>query len=122
MASNLPNLPQRRSGSFRDIANAFLAGEGLPFQSILSGERIAAVFAKHNGMFGGHGIYSTCVVLWAFLSQVLRDGKQAACQSAVANVVTYCSINGIEAPCDDTGNYCKARQKLSCAIEHGSCQ
>jgi hypothetical protein len=29
-------------------------------------------------------------VLWSFLSQVLRDGKEASCQAAVARLVAYC--------------------------------
>jgi hypothetical protein len=34
-------------------------------------------------LFGQDDIYSTQIVLWAFLAQVLRDGKGAACASAV---------------------------------------
>jgi hypothetical protein len=29
------------------------------------------------------------MMLWSFLSQVLRDGKEAACQAAVARVISY---------------------------------
>ena len=59
------------------------------------------------------GIYSTAVMLWAFLGQVLRDGKEASCQSAVAHVVSYCLKLGKSAPTSDTGDYCRARAKLS---------
>src|SRR5690606_9439307 len=53
------------------------------------------------------------ITVWAFLSQVLRDGKEAACQAAVANVVSYCTLTDCAAPSDDTGEYCRARAKLS---------
>ena len=98
--------------SFQKIADAFLAQPGLPFASILSAERIERVFAKHEGLFALGGIYSTAVMVWSFLSQVLRDGKEASCQAAVARVVTYRSLMGLDAPTRDTGDYCRARAKL----------
>lgn len=58
------------------------------------------------------GIYSTAVVLWAFMSQIMRDGKEAACQSAVARITAFFSLRGKPAPGADTGNYCRARAKL----------
>jgi len=58
------------------------------------------------------GVYSTAIVLWAFMSQVMRDGKEAACQSAVARIVAYLTKRGRRAPGADTGNYCRARAKL----------
>jgi hypothetical protein len=76
------------------------------------------VFAKHDGMFGGQGIYSTAVVLWSFLGQVLRDGKEASCQAAVARVVAHCEQEQIAPPTADTGDYCRARAKLSEAALH----
>jgi len=52
-------------------------------------------------------------MVWSFLSQVLRDGKEASCQAAVARVVSYCDGAGLAAPTEDTGDYCRARAKLS---------
>ena len=52
-------------------------------------------------------------MIWSFLGQVLRDGKEASCQSAVARVVTHCQQQGTAPPSADTGDYCKARAKLS---------
>jgi hypothetical protein len=60
------------------------------------------VFAKHGGLFGLHGIYTTALVVWSFLSQTLRDGKEASCQSAVACVVSYCEQTGMPAPTEDS--------------------
>ena len=90
----------------------------LPFSDVLTSERIEQAFARHGGLFGQHGVYSTPIVLWAFLSQVLRDGKEAACQSAVAEITNYCLHVGIQPPTEDTGDYCRARAKLSEAALH----
>jgi len=123
MASSIPNSPQRGSGSFQKVADAFLAGEGLPFAGILSAERIQRVFTKHGCSFGRHGIYTSAIMVWSFLSQVLRDGKEASCQAAVARVVSYCQQAEISVPTSDTGDYCKARAKLSePALHELSCE
>jgi len=113
MAAFLPASPPPGSSKFQKIVAAFLAGEGLPFAHILSAERIERVFAKHDCQFGLHGVYTTAVMVWSFLSQVLRDGKEASCQAAVARVVSYCQHQGLPAPTEDTGDYCRARAKLS---------
>ena len=59
------------------------------------------------------GIDSTVNVLWAFLGQVLRDGKEAACQAAVAAITAQRLAGGLATPTSDTGDYCQARAKLS---------
>ncbi|HMP71371.1 MAG TPA: hypothetical protein PKA76_18625, partial [Pirellulaceae bacterium] len=53
--------------------------------------------------------------VWSFLSQVLRDGKEASCQAAVARVASYCEVQGVDSPTEDTGDYCRARAKFSAA-------
>ena len=93
-----------RSTGFQRVPDAFLAQPGLPFASLLSAERIERFFAKHNALFGKHGVYNTAVMLWSFLGQVLRDGKDAACQSAVARVVSYCLLVKEVPPTFDTGD------------------
>lgn len=123
MVANIPGSPRRGSRSFQRVADAFLAREGLPFAEILSAERIERVFAQHGGLFGWRGVYTVAVVVWAFLSQVLRDGKEASCQAAVARVVSHCQQVGLAAPTSDTGDYCRARAKLSEAALHAlSCK
>jgi len=101
------------SGGFRRVVAAFLSQPGLPFASVLSAERIERTFARHGNLFGGTGIYSTVITLWAFLGQALRDGKQASCRAAVAEIVTHQQALGQPAPTSDTGDYCRARAKLS---------
>ena len=110
--AGLENSSNFDSNSFQRIADAFLAQPSLPFAEVLSAERIARIFAKHGNLFGVGAIYSTAVMVWSFLGQVLRDGKEASCQSAVARVVTLCGQQGITTPTADTGDYCKARAKL----------
>lgn len=103
------------SNSFQKVVDAFLAQPGLPFANVLTAERIERVFVKHGNLFGAGAIYSTAVMVWSFLGQVLRDGKEASCQSAVARIVTYCDQQELATPTADTGDYCKARAKLSAA-------
>ena len=123
MGTAIPNSPRRDSLSFQKVADAFLAGDGLPFAEILSAERIERIFVKHGCLFGLHGVYTTAIMVWSFLSQVLRDGKEASCQAAVARVVSYCEQQGLRSPTEDTGDYCRARAKLSEAALHDlSCE
>lgn len=123
MASCIPDSPGCGSGSFRKIVDAFLSREGFPFADILSAEQIRRIFAKHDGLFGLHGVYSTAIMVWSFLGQVLRDGKEASCQAAVARVVSYCEQIGIASPTEDTGDYCRARSKLAApALHELSCE
>lgn len=123
MAAGIPNSPRANSGSFQKVVDAFFGGEGLPFAELISADRIQRVFAKHDCLFGLHGIYSTAIVVWAFLSQVLRDGKEASCQAAVARIVSYRQQQELTAPTEDTGDYCRARAKLSeAALRELSCE
>ena len=111
--ATIPNSANSGSSRFQRIVDVFLAQPGLPFAGVLSAERIERIFAHHGNLFGVGAIYSTAVMVWSFLGQVLRDGKEASCQSAVARIVTYCDQQGMAAPTADTGDYCKARAKLS---------
>lgn len=115
---HVPDSSPRGSSCFASIRDAFLSQPGLPFSEILSADRMQRVFAKHGCCFGLHGVYNTTIVVWSFLSQVLRDGKEASCQAAVACIVSYCELTGLDAPTHDTGDYCRARAKLSEAALH----
>ena len=113
MSGGVSDSRDHGAGCFQAVVDPFLGIEGLPFADVLSAARIEAVFARCGALFGKHGVYSTAVTLWAFLSQVLRDGKEASCQAAVARVVAYCRATGQPHPGHDTGVYCRARRKLS---------
>ena len=121
--ASLSNSSNRCGSSFLRIAAAFVSQPGLPFSEVLSAERIERIFTKHGNLFGTWGIYSTAVMVWSFLGQVLRDGKEASCQSAVARVVVHCQQQGTATPTADTGDYRKARAKLSeAALRDLSCE
>lgn len=113
MDGGVPNSERGGSSSFRQISSAFLAQPGLPFADVVSAERIERVFAKHGNRFGVRGVYTAAIMVWSFLGQVLRDGKEASCQAAVARVVSYYQLSGGKPPTSDTGDYCRARAKLS---------
>jgi len=97
---------------FSVIAQSFLDTPGLPFASVLDAEAIEQVFREEEALFGQDDVFSTQIVLWAFLAQTLRDGKGVACAAAVADIATYMLQSGRRPPSGDTGDYCRARAKL----------
>ena len=115
---SVPDFHAGRRSGFRRIAEAFLSQPGLPFTQLLSAKRIERIFARHGNLFGGP-VYSTAVMVWSFLGQILRDGKEASCQAAVARVVVHQQQTGGATPTSDTGDYCRARAKLSEDALHG---
>jgi putative transposase len=113
----MPTLTtRRRSGNadFSLIADAFLSQAGLPLANVLPVADIERVFQCHGSLFGDtyNSVYSTAIVLWAFLSQVLADGKMRSCSAAVARIADFLLARGETPPSGDTGEYCKARSKL----------
>ena len=102
----------RDKNIFRTVVEPFLRNDGLPFSQVLSAEMIERAFADRHALFAQDGVFSTPIVLWAFLAQALRDGKGAACASAVADIATYMLQTGGPVPSGDTGDYCRARAKL----------
>ena len=106
--------PRRcHKNEFDSVADPFIQSDGLPFSDVLNAEWIQRVFREENALFGQDDIFSTEIVLWAFLAQTLRDGKGAACAAAVADIATYLLQTGQQPPSGDTGDYCRARAKLS---------
>lgn len=107
--------------SFHVVAEPFMQADGVPFTDVLSAESIEQAFGEHGTLFGqdDDNIFSTQIVLWAFLSQALQDGKGASCAAAVEDIATYMHQTGQRAPCGDTGDYCRARAKLDLgALQH----
>ena len=98
---------------FDVMAAPFLQGEGLPFADVLDAKSIQRAFDVEDGLFAQDDIFSTDITLWAFLAQTLRDGKGASCTSAVADITTYMMQTDRKPPAGDTGDYCRARAKLS---------
>jgi putative transposase len=111
----MTSLSTPRTGfqnEFSVIAHSFLHTPGLPFASVLDAGSIPQVFREEEALFGQEDIYSTPMVLWAFLAQTLRDGKGIACAAAVADIAAYMLQTGQRPPSGDTGDYCRARAKL----------
>lgn len=107
------SMPRTSSkNDFSVIADSFLQDSGLPFASVLDAEWIERVFREEEALFGQDDMYSTQMVLWAFLAQTLRDGKGVACAAAVADIAAYLLQTGRRPPSGDTGDYCRARAKL----------
>jgi len=111
--TTVATTPAERKNGFDGIATAFLQQGGLPFASVLDAASIRRIFREEEALFGQQDLYSTEIVLWAFLAQVLRDGKGIACSAAVADIATYLLQTGRRPPCGDTGDYCRARAKLN---------
>jgi hypothetical protein len=84
--ARIATQPTDFQNDFDVIANPFLQETGLPFASVLDAESIRQVFREEEAFFGQDDIFSTEIVLWAFLAQTLRDGKGTACAAAVADL------------------------------------
>jgi hypothetical protein len=104
-----------RKNRFDAVAEPFLQQPGLPFAQVLTAEVIEQAFTQNGALFAQEDVFSTQIVLWAFLAQVLRGGKGGACAAAVADIATYLQQTGGKAPSGDTGDYCRARTKLDLA-------
>jgi len=111
--STIKDSPVGRNTKFDVLADSFLQEKGLPFSQVLDAEFIHRVFQDEDALFGQEDIFSTEIVLWAFLAQTLRDGKGSACSAAVADIATYMLQTGQQPPSGDTGDYCRARAKLN---------
>jgi putative transposase len=100
--------------SFSLVENAFLQSDGLPFAEVLPEEEIDAVFAEENVCFAEDedDVYTPAITLWAWLSQVLHEGKLRSCVAAVSRVAVLCAMLGRKPPSPDSGDYCRARAKL----------
>jgi len=113
--ATVPARPIGGNASFQDVLEPFLQQPGLPFSDVLDAEAVKQAFGQRDALFATDAIFSTPIVLWAFLAQVLRDGKGAACAAAVADIATYMQQTGGPVPSGDTGDYCRARAKLDAA-------
>lgn len=81
----------------------------LPFSEVLTEERINAVLEELNVCYRDR-VYSPCVTLWVFLSQVLSADH--SCSNAVARLLAFRVARG-QSPCStETGCYCQARKRL----------
>jgi len=96
--------------SFSDVS--------LPLGDILSADRVRDWFADRDALFGAgeKDCWSTGQTLWSFIGQVLGDGRQRSCNAAITHATRYRLEQGLEPPGADSGDYCRARRKLSTAV------
>jgi Transposase DDE domain len=101
------------AATFQTLLDSFACAPGLPFQDVLTAERIETIAAEEHIDFGSapDEVYSVPVTLWAFLAQVLS--KEKSCVAAVARVLVLRLALGLPPCAAETGAYCKARAKLS---------
>ena len=104
---------RRSSGQFNSVLQSFVQGAGLPLRDALGEDLLERVAQEESASFGtGPGdIYSTALVLWAFVTQGIS--KDQSCAAAVARILAALVTSGREPCSSHTGAYCKARQKLS---------
>ena len=110
--ATVPDSASAGNAAFQDVLPPFLQQPGLPFADVLDAQGIEQAFVERDALFATDDVFSTPIVLWAFLAQVLRDGKGAACAAAVADIATYTQQAERPTPSGDTGDYCRARAKL----------
>ena len=103
--------PKFCNNPFQQLSRAFLDDPLLPFAKVLSAEVVEATCRKYDS-FREEGFYSTAIVLSAFLSQVLADGKSASASAAVSRIAAYFMAKGHPIPSSNTGDYCNARKRL----------
>jgi hypothetical protein len=84
--------------------------QGLPFQHLLSEQKILAVLQRTKVEFRDR-IYTPMITLWAFLSQVTAS-KDASCEYAVSRVLAERVARRLPACSTDTNSYCRARHRL----------
>jgi len=86
----------------------------LPFGDVLSANHIRNLFVESDNLFGygEDDLWNTGLTLWAFVGQVLQDGKQRSCNAAVTHATRYMIEHGMTPPSPDSGEYCRARLKL----------
>jgi hypothetical protein len=91
----------------------FLLGEHLPFATMLSIEEITRVLTEELGV-GINCIYTPLVTLALFLRQVVDADH--SCQAAVEHLAAARVALGLKPCSEDTGAYCKARQRLPLSL------
>lgn len=106
----------RKLWQFALVTRSFVADSGLPFADALPAERIREVFAEEGIDFAAdddEAVYTPAVTLWAFLSQMLWEGKDRSCLAAVARVAVLWVALGKQVCASNSGAYCRARAKLT---------
>lgn len=115
MVASLPRKGFDGNIGFSVFDQLFYSNSSLPFANVISADRAREIFADNDVLFGygENDFWNTGVTLWSFIGQVLQDGKQSSCNAAVTNATRYMLENGLQPPSADSGEYCRARNKLN---------
>jgi len=103
---------------FRLVLTSFVQHPDLYFASVLPEDTITKAFADAEVNFAQDedDVYTPALTLWAFLSQVLYLGPMRSCAAAVGRVIVLMIALGKKPCSDNTGAYCRARNKLPVAV------
>ena len=118
MNANLSSYADKVNLGFFVFDKIFHSDSSLAFGNALSADRIREMFADSAALFGygENDFWNTGVTLWSFICQVLQDGKQSSCNAAVTNATRYMLEHGMAPPGPDSGEYCRARNKLNVKV------
>ena len=88
MVTSVSQSVNNRSIGFSVFDQLSYSDSSLPFGNVLSANRIREVFADSDVLFGygENDLWNTGLTLWAFVGQVLQDGKQSSCNAAVKRI------------------------------------
>lgn len=100
----------RKIGELRDQHRQ---APGLPFANVLSESRLRGLLDDLQVVYRER-VYTPCVTLWTFLSQVLHPDQ--SCNAAVARLLAYRTAQGQSSCSADSSSYCQARQRLPEAL------
>jgi hypothetical protein len=101
---------------FRKIAELraqYQKTPALPFADVLSQEQLFRLLDELKVLYRER-IYTPCVTLWTFLSQVLHPDQ--SCNAAVARLLAFRVAQGQPACSADNSSYCQARRRLPEAL------
>jgi len=118
MITNVPPYVNKVNIGFTVFDQIFHSDNSLAFGNVLSADCIREMFADSDTLFGygENDFWNTGVTLWSFICQVLQDGKQSSCNAAVTNATRYMLDHGMAPPSPDSGEYCRARNKLNVKV------
>lgn len=102
-------LHGRFFGRVVELRAGYVSAPALPFSELLSEARIRALLGELGALYRDR-IFSPCVTLWVFLSQVLSQDH--SCRDAVARLLAFRAARGLLECSASTGSYCQARQRL----------
>lgn len=118
MVTSLSRNVSNRNIGFAVFDQISYSDNSLPFGNVLSANRVREMFADSDVLFGygENDLWSAGLTLWSFIGQVLQDGKQSSCNAAVTNAARHMLEHGKQPPSPDSGEYCRARNKLNVEV------